>query len=193
MDGDAEDELASVHTKGMVEEKQDSPAMLNRVMVKTFTKIDFGEEEDWLKKMAFKVKSYQLTGAGEEESNGVITDLQKEELWLDKMVHMLGLHQDHEMVKNKATRSSNDLSYTDTKNSQHDPGLADNGSEGNQILPDKWKREGEKRNSQHDLGPADDGLEEKGILSEEWKPDGSQHDPGPADDGWEGKRILLEE
>ena len=44
LDGGAEDKLASVHTKGMVEEKQDSPSMLNGMMVTTCLRD--GEAED---------------------------------------------------------------------------------------------------------------------------------------------------
>ena len=62
----------------MMKKRQDSPAMLSRVMVKSSTKMDLEEEEDWLEQMIIQVKSGQLTGAGEDESNWVNTYLQKD-------------------------------------------------------------------------------------------------------------------
>ena len=100
----------------MMKKRQDSPAMLNRVTMKSSTKMDLEAKEDWLEKMALKLKSYQLNEAREAESILVKSDLQEEEVWLDKMVHMLGLHQDNGMVK----RILPDKTEGGIRNCQHD-------------------------------------------------------------------------
>ena len=66
--GRAEDKLDSDYTKGMMKKRQDSPAMLNRVTMKSSTKMDLEAKEDWLEKMALKFKFYQLNEAREAES-----------------------------------------------------------------------------------------------------------------------------